>query len=86
MKRAGTEKVVAASHTTEDAVNSSENLLQCMVRLYGRLEAMSADKDVDKQGLYLTASDGVSELIRHTISAPYETSFSFKIDASDERV
>jgi hypothetical protein len=85
MKRGATDKVVSASRT-ENVVNSSENLLQCMVRLYGRLEAMSADKDVDKQGLYLTASDGVSELIRHTISAPYETSFSFKIDASDERV
>ena len=60
-----------------------ENLLQCMVRLYKRIEVMSTDKAVEKNDLYLTASDGVSELIRHTIATPYETSFSFKIDADD---
>jgi hypothetical protein len=52
-----------------------------MVRLYKHLEVMSRDEAVDKHDLYITASDGVSDLMRHTIAAPYETSFSFKIDA-----
>jgi hypothetical protein len=75
--------LVTNQHAHQD-IAPSENLLQCMVRLYKRIEVMSTDQAVDKHDLYLTSSDGVSELMRHTIAAPYETSFSFKIDADTD--
>jgi hypothetical protein len=74
-------KRVATKTPIQDEIAPSDNLLQCMVRLYKHLEVMSRDEAVDKHDLYITASDGVSDLMRHTIAAPYETSFSFKIDA-----
>ena len=74
-------KRVATNTCIENDIAPCENLLQCMVRLYKRIQAMSTDQAFDKNDIYLTASDGISNLIGHTIAAPYETSFSFKIDA-----